>query len=152
MNQCGCGCGVEVKRRFVPGHQFRKKPVDVGPPKITPRDPIGVSAYAPLTSQEIVGSTYQIPVPPPLHPLPFDHGKFRIAEEQPGTDLSQPWRATRCLACREITWTHCHNPKLQDQMLCESCAYSLVSGMADDRVKNENRMRAIPPYNPFGES
>jgi hypothetical protein len=142
---CECGCLTEVKGRFVRGHQFRKKPVDVAPPTITPREPIGFVDTNPYPLARVVAD----PVPPPLYPLPFDHGKFRVAEEQPGTDLSQPWRLTRCLECREAVWSHNHDPKLMDQMLCESCAWTLVSGMADDRVANENRHRAIPPFNPF---
>lgn len=151
MNKCECQCGADVKGRFVRGHQFRKRARVAQPeeqlPSSTPAS--GVSTYAPLTRQEIAGSTYSIPSPPPPHPLPFDHGKFRVSEERPGVDRAQPWLAGRCGECREITWSHSARDVERQEILCESCYYFAVTGMAEQRVNNENRIRVIPRFDPF---
>lgn len=89
---------------------------------------------------------------PPPHPAPYDHSRFRIAEEMAGTDLHQLWRLTYCLECREATWTHNHNPRTKDQMLCESCAYLMLESYTTDRIKHENQRKSLTNYDPFRPS
>src|SRR5579872_343491 len=87
------------------------------------------------------------PGAPPPHPEPFDHGVFRIAEESPGTDLNEPWRLGICEECKEPTWSHNRRAVERREVLCETCAYMLLSNLTETRVKTENRPR--PPINPF---
>lgn len=74
---------------------------------------------------------------PPPHPLPFDHGKYRIAEEPPGTDLTLPWQETFCVECRERTWTHNQRSVERQEAICESCYYMMVSDHYDELAKRQ---------------
>lgn len=136
--ECGCGGLAAQGRRFIHGHYARtiRKQPEPPPPEQASVD----AASHPVKVNE--------PQPPPPYPAPYDHGHYRVAEEQPGTDPHQPWRLTFCLECREPTWTHNHNPKTQDEMLCETCAYMLLSEMSETRVKVQNQLRGRMP-NPF---
>lgn len=126
MKSCECNCGTPVKRRYVPGHQFRKKvALLVSPPVVLPEVPVNSSFQG-----------------PPPHPLPYDHGKYRIAEEPLGTDPFLPWEEFRCLECHEAGWRK--NPKAD---LCEACSYQLFVEISEKRVVQENRTRT--PYDPF---
>ena len=72
---------------------------------------------------------------PPPHPEPFDHTKFRVAEELPGTDRTVPWRLDYCRECKYPVWTH----SAADDHMCEECYFSLLQKLTDDRVQQENR-------------
>lgn len=85
---------------------------------------------------------------PPQHPLPFDHGKYRVADEQPGTDRTQPWVLDYCIYCKEPTWTHNVAAAGRYITTCEACATLMVLEYHEKRVEAENRR---PPYvNIFG--
>lgn len=86
-------------------------------------------------------------MPPPPHPLPFDHGKWRVAEEPLGTDRTGPWHLGYCVECRLPTWTHSAKSVERDEVLCETCHYMLVTEMAEQRVQKENR--TPPKFDPF---
>lgn len=102
---------------------------------------------SPMETYGDAGSSPAVSSPPP-HPLPFDHGKYRVAEEQIGTDLTKAWVLDYCIECKEPTWTHNAVFAGKHESLCETCAYLLVSDYAEQRVKAENRR---PPYiNIFG--
>jgi len=144
MNACACGCGAKVKGTWFKGHHFRKRPhVRHLPP--TPDLPSDVTFFSAVATDiayrglVIHEAGYK---GPPVHPLPFDHGKFRIAEEPPGANLYAPWEEFRCVECRESTWRHDSRADL-----CESCAYLLFSELSEKRISNESRVR--PPHDPF---
>lgn len=85
---------------------------------------------------------------PPPYPGVVNRGKFRIAEEPGGTDLTAPWVLDWCVMCREPTWTHNHVVAAKNETLCEDCAWRMVDEFADMRVAAENRRRTMT-YDPF---
>lgn len=76
---------------------------------------------------------------PPPYPLPFDHGKYRVAEEPLGTDPMWPWVLDYCLECKEPTWTHNARVAGRHESLCETCAYLMLAQHHEERVKAETR-------------
>ena len=150
--KCECGCGGEASlgKRYIQHHQWRKKReyAMVGKADVTQagQSDVGLRVLASDASSNLAVSLN--PNSPPPHPLPYDHGRFRTAEEQPGTDLTQPWRLTHCLECREPTWSHDNTSKTKDEKLCESCAYLLVTELSKTRVSKENRTQR-GTYDPF---
>lgn len=129
--ECGCGGTPSLGKRYIAHHQWRKKTIiPVVDPDIPRLPPSMAEVSVPVGS-------------PPPHPLPFDHGKYRIAEEPIGTNPFQPWQLFYCVECREPAWRK--NLKAD---LCESCSYMLVEALTEDRVKKENRtLRGT--YDPF---
>ena len=102
-----------------------------------------------LTNQEVVGSIPAVSYQgPPPHPAPVDRGKWRIADEPPGTDLTQPWVLGTCEECKDPTWAHSAKAVANRELLCETCSYNLVSELADLRVAAESRRapRIIDPF------
>ena len=79
---------------------------------------------------------------PPPHPLPFDHGKWRIAEERPGVDLNHPWLRGVCEECKEVTFSHDPRGVQNRELLCETCAYMILTELSEMRVQKENRRPA----------
>ena len=150
MNLCACGCGTPVSRRFVLGHQLRKKSTDVGSIPAP-----GIIADVAQTVEQLprnqqVGSSI-LPIglqPPPPHPASYDHGRFRVAEEPPGTDLYQAWELDYCLECRLPVFTHNAKVAAKHESLCESCAYLLLTELTETRVAKENRIQR-GNYDPF---
>ena len=136
---CECGCGMLAKKRFVKGHQWRK------------RSEVSVIGSTGDFGSPSIGSTPTLgtndPQPPPPHPLPYDHGKWRVCEEAIGTDLNQPWQLSYCLECRLPTFTHNARSVERHEVVCESCYYQLMNELADNRVAKENRTRT--PHDPF---
>ena len=86
-------------------------------------------------------------VPPP-HPSSVDRGRFRIAEEPPGTDLHQPWALDRCLECREKVYTHNHAVAEKHETICEDCYYRMVSDYWE-RQTQQRRQMTVRVINPF---
>ena len=85
---------------------------------------------------------------PPPHPAPVDRGKYRIAEEPPGTDLTQPWLPTRCLECRDAIWARNERTVTKGEAICESCFYMMVSEHYDKlaEVRQQWRMTWRDPF------
>ena len=142
MRYCACGCETLVKGTWAPGHNKRAGRL-TNPGVIDdmrPEDRQLIGREEPLYGNPIF-------VGPPPHPQPYDHGKFRIAEEPPGTDMYAPWVQDVCIECRGMLWTHNAKVAEKHESVCETCAYLMFSDLADLRVKNESR--AKPFNNPF---
>jgi len=85
---------------------------------------------------------------PPSHPLPFDHGKFRVAEEPPGTDPALPWQLGYCVECREATWAKNPRSVERGEVICESDYYNLVSENYE-RIAAQRKRIAYRVVDPF---
>ena len=145
MNLCACGCGALVKGRWKRGHHFRKSEVvqqQDGLPESIPHPPLAADAGA----TPALGPS---PDCPPDYPLPYDHGKYRVAEEPVGTNLHTPWVLGYCLECKSPTWGHNARMVEKNEVLCETDAYMLLTELTDKRVQQQNRPAQRRPINPF---
>jgi len=146
MNLCACNCGALVKGRWKRGHHKRSEVVQQkdGASKVIPQ---------PLSAADAGATPALGPSPrgdcPPDYPLPFDHGKYRVAEEPVGTDMRAPWVLGYCLECKGPTWGHNAQMVKKNEVLCESCGYNLLSELTDKRVQQQNRPVQRRPYDPF---
>ena len=126
MKFCLCGCGTEVKKAYVRGHQFRK-PAPV-PPEV---------------SQMVVEQVSHLPPP---HPLPFDHRLYRLAVERPGTLVTDPGREIPCVECHLGCFTREQTAEY-GEVICEDCMWRLSQDQGEQQVRQQNR---VPPsFNPF---
>ena len=169
MNQCLCGCGALVKGRWKRGHHKRSEVVqqqdgapEVNPQPLSAADAGAIPALGP--SEQCIGYANGCLCPrhnivvgqpsprgdcPPDYPLPFDHGKYRVAEEPIGTDMRAPWVLGYCLECKSPTWTHNARMVEKNEVLCETDAFMLLTELAEKRVQQENRPAQRRPIDPF---
>lgn len=85
---------------------------------------------------------------PPPHPASVDRGRYRIAEEPPGTDLHAPWVLDRCLECREKVYTHNRAVAEKHETICEDCYYRMVSDYWERQTQHRRQMM-VQVINPF---
>ena len=131
MNLCACGCGKEVKNKWVRGHQYRMG-----------------RGNAPLPGQEPV----PLPGPqadgPPPYPQSIDRRRWRLASERPGTSPLQPWIETKCHECVSKMWTRDPTSTWEFGGVCEECEYRLRSGMNEQQGRQYN-LQARTIHDPF---
>lgn len=149
MNICECGCGEQCKKRFVRGHQLRKRPI---PPEVSPewndiqaRAMMGGNVALERLRGDAIGEP-AVRMPPPF-PLPFDHRLFRLAVEPPGTLMTDPWKAVPCAECKEICFTRQANAEY-GSVICEEDLWRLMEDRGEAQ-KLQNRTMVRLPYDPF---
>ena len=137
MNPCAFGCGEMVAKTYKRGHHFRKKHpllmvVDMEPQTVV---------FSQVADLQFEG--------PPLHPLPIDRRRWRLAEERPGTPPQDPWLKTQCHSCLNPMWTRDPLSTWEHGGLCEECAYVV----REDVGRTNMHFRDAPKFhNPFGDS
>lgn len=123
-------------------------------PRIELKDPVTIESTLELMNPPLSESSIppvfvnESPNVPPPHPASVDRGRFRIAEEPPGTDLHASWVSDRCLECREAVWTHNHAVAEKHETICEDCYYRMVSDYWE-RQTQQRRQMTVRVINPF---
>ena len=134
MNDCACGCGETVKKgkTWVRGHHFRHRPL------VEPNSDL----------KAIVEALKAIPDGPPAHPLPINRARWRLAEDRPGTSVTNPWIKTKCHSCLNEMWTRDELSRWEHGGLCEECGWLARENMGDLARKQFQQM-ARKPWDPF---